>query len=181
MAGIAQSDKFARVGGSGFTWFQYRGTVVGFAQSIGFTSPSPVTDPVTVQPLNYRRPAEVLVPRAIGAGTLTITAIELWNQPVWNRLLGLENATDLADVFQLMWQESDDLQAAVVIDPPVKRGNAGAKYMRYFHGVKITDIRDDETIDITTMQINKPITMMYAYSTRSNIPQRFGNEIGYGG
>lgn len=171
MAGIEKVDKHARVGGSGFTWFTFRGTIVGWAQSLGYTSPQPVAEPATIQPLNYRRPAEILVPRAIGGGTLTVTAFEVWNQPVWGRLVGMDTAADLADVFELMWQSSDDLQATVVIDVPKKRqkGNVD-QHVKTFHQVVISDIRDDEQIDITTMAIQKPITFMYAWQEDSRVP-----------
>ena len=158
----------ARVLGSGFTWFNYRGTVVAFTQALGIISPAPVAEPQAVQPLNYRRPAEIVVPRAIGAGTLTVTGIELWNQPVWARLTGLGAARDLADVFQLMWNSGTaDLVASVVVDPPPGRGSSGRKYFRTFHGIKISNIDDGETVDITTMTQGKVITMMYAWSTRT--------------
>lgn len=174
-----QGELHARVGGSGFTWFNYRGKVVAFSQTIAITSPQPVAEPVAIQPLNFRRPAEIVVPRAVGAGTLTITGYELWNQPMWARLTGLGEAADLADVFQLMWNSGvDDLQASVVVDPPVGHGSGGKKYVRTFHGIKISHIDDGETIDINTMTIPKTITMMYAWSVRTGVGRLFPNQIG---
>lgn len=156
-----------RVGGSGFTWFNFGGNVVAFAQALSITSPAPVADAVAVQPLNWRRPAEIVVPRAIGAGTLTVTGIEMWNQSVWHRLKGLDQAIDLADVFQLMWNRGNaDLTASVVVDPPPGRGSSGRKYFRTYHGIKVTNIDDGENIDITTMLLAKTVTFMYTYVTR---------------
>jgi hypothetical protein len=160
------SPDHGRVAGSGFTWFNYHGTVVGFAQAITISSPAPVADAVAVHPLNYRRPVEIVTPRAIGAGTLTVTGYEVWNASVWHRLAGLKDAIDLADVFQVMWNSGNsDLQANVVIDPPPGKGSGGAKYFRTYHGIKITNINDDEQIDITTMLLQKTITFMYTYVT----------------
>lgn len=177
-AGMTDSAHHARVGGSGFTWFNFRSNVVGFTQALAITSPAPVADPVAVQPLNFRRPAEIVVPRAVGAGTLTVTGIEMWNQPVWARLVGLAKAADLADVFQLMWNSGvNDLQASVVVDPPTGRGSSGKKYIRTFHGVKISNIDDGETIDITTMTLAKTITMMYTWSSRTGVSPLFQSRI----
>lgn len=177
-AAMTDPGHHARVGGSGFTWFNFRGTVVGFTQALAITSPAPVADPQAIQPLNFRRPAEIVVPRAIGAGTLTVTGIELWNQPVWARLVGLANAADLADVFQLMWNSGlADLQAQVVVDPPTGRGTGGNKYVRTFHGIKISNIDDGENIDITTMSMGKTVTMMYTWSARTGVSPLFGSRI----
>ena len=175
-----------RVGGSGFTWFQFNGKVVAFAQALSHTSPAPVADPVAVQPLNWRRPAEIVVPRAIGMGTLTVTGIELWNQSLWMRLPGLENAIDLADVFQLMWNRGNaDLTASIVVDPPPGKGSSGGKYFRTYHGIKVSNIDDSENIDITTMLLNKTVTFVYAYVTRQGkfagpASARFPSEISTG-
>jgi hypothetical protein len=163
---MTDQSHHGRVAGSGFTWFQFMGNVVAFAQAISIASPAPVADAVAVQPLNWRRPAEIVVPRAIGPGTLTVTGIELWNQSVWHRLKGLSSAIDLADVFQLMWnQGTRDMTASVVVDPPPGRGNSGKKYFRTYHGIKVTNIDDGENIDITTMLLNKTVTFMYTYVT----------------
>jgi len=171
----------ARVGGSGFTWFKFRDHVVAFTQAIAVTSPAPVADPQAIQPLNYRRPVEIVVPRAIGPGTLTCTGIELWNQPVWQRLVGLGDAADLADVFQLMWNAGvADLQANVVVDPPVGRGSGGRKYVRTYHGIKISNIDDGENIDITTMSLAKTVTFMYTHSVRTGVNQLFQSRIDTG-
>ena len=188
MAGIPGTDAFARVGGSGFTWFNFKGTVVGFAQAIGYTSPTPVAEPQPIQPLNYRRPAEIVVPRAIGPGTITVTMFELWNKPVWARLAGMEDAVDLADVFESIWRDpAADVQAHVVIDVPRKRGGGTreGKHFKTFHQVVLTDIRDDETIDITTMSMQKPVTFQYAWQSDTRIGggsgPKYPNEISYTG
>lgn len=158
------SGMHGRVAGSGFTWFKWDGEVVLFANAISITSPTPVAAPAEVHPLNFRRPAEIVVPRAITAGTLTVTGIEIWNKSFWERLPGMAKATDLADVFQLMWDRGNsDLQATVVIDPPKGKGTNGEKYFRTFHGCKITNIDDGEQIDITTMLLNKTVTFMYTH------------------
>jgi len=152
----------ARVGGSGFTWFQFRGTAMGYAQALGYTSPQPVAQPVAVQPLNYVRPVEVVTPRAIGNGTLTVQFIDHWNLPVWSRL-GF-NANDLADVFAGQWQhDQGDLHGSVIVRGP--QGGAKKRLLiRHFIGLKVVDIRDDETVDITTMLLNKPVTFWYRKS-----------------
>jgi hypothetical protein len=166
MADGFTSPQHGRVGGSGFTWFTFRGSVVAFAQALTIASPAPVADAAVVQPLNFRRPAEIVTPRAIGAGTLTVTGWEVWNASVWHRLTGLADASDLADVFQIMWNTgNNDLTASVVVDPPVGKGTGGKKYFRTYHGIKITNIDDSEQIDITTMLLQKTVTFMYTYMT----------------
>jgi hypothetical protein len=167
-SGMDGGGRHGRVGGSGFTYFKYRSAVVAFAQALTIQSPAPVADAVAVQPLNYRRPAEIVTPRAIGPGTLTVTGYEVWNASVWHQLAGLGKAIDLADVFQVMWNSgNNDLVAHVVVDPPIGKGTKGKKYLRNYHGIKITNIDDSEQIDITTMLLQKTVTFMYTHTTTS--------------
>jgi hypothetical protein len=156
------ANSTARVGGSGFTFFKYRGNVIGYAQAIGYTSPQPVAQAVPVQPMNKRRPVEVVTPNAISYGTLTVTFIEHWNTPVWARL-GFK-ANDLADVFAAQWaQDQSALHGSVVVKGPGGAGK-GRYLVRHFQGLKAVDIRDDENVDITTMLLNKPVTFWYRKS-----------------
>lgn len=173
-----------RVGGSGFTAFHWNGSVIGFAQAVGHQSPQPVAQPVAIQPLDAARPLQVLVPAAIGPGTLQLQMFEMYNSAVWDRIIAIldnnSNLTtngipksgvynDLVDVFLRMSAIGKGITASKIVYPPNAGVRGGPKLRHYaeqFHNCTITDIRDDENIQIGTMEVVKSMTIMYTKMTR---------------
>lgn len=179
-----------RVGGSGFTAFHWNGYVIGFAQSIGVTSPRPVADPVAIQPLDQQYPMQIIVPAAITAGTLQLQMFEMYNTKVWDQIMAItdtvvdpggrgvpatKNAAgypqydDLSQVFLRLSALQTPIQCTKIVYPPnagVRGGPTTRKYADQYYGCVITDIRDDEVIQIGTMEIIKNLTVMFTYSRR---------------
>jgi hypothetical protein len=172
-----------RVGGSGFTAFHWMGNVIGFAQAVGEQSPQPVAQPVAIQPLDQARPMQILVPAAIGAGSLQLQMFEMYNSAVWDRIMQItDNSSnnqngipkngiynDLADVFLRLSAIGKGISASKIVYPPnagVRGGPKVRHYAEQFHNCTITDIRNDETIQIGTMEVVKSMTVMYTHMTR---------------
>lgn len=154
----------SRTGGHGYTYLTWKGNLIANVQQISHTSPTPVAPPAVIQPINHVRPLEIAAPAAIGHGVLTVQLIELWNEPIWDRLVGIADSTDLADIFKLVADNSDEIVVAQVVLSP----DRSTKKFKYFHGCKIADMRDGEVIDVTTIQVNKEIDIWYTYSVRDD-------------
>ena len=157
----------ARIGGSAYSTIWWNGlnnktTPIAYCQQLSSVSPSPVTQPVAIQPLDALYPVEIITPAAIGHGQLTLSLLEIWNQPIWDTLFEGSNANDLAEVLKLVADSGDDLFVQTVIKPPAGTGYAtNFSYKVEYHGCVISDIRNDETIDVTTMQLTKTIELWY--------------------
>jgi hypothetical protein len=174
----------ARVGGSRWTTFEYKGTTLALANQVGHTSPEAVAPPVAIQPLDARRPLEVITANAIGMGTLVLEIIELWGFPIWEALgiksgmldtsiaQGSSTPTDLADLFNWVASTPSPINVKKYISPPAgaRAGkNVIKPYITTYHNTVISDFQDDETISIGTMQIYKNITINYTrYTTDWN-------------
>lgn len=173
-----------RVGGSGFTAFHWQGHVIGFAQAVGHQSPQPVAQPVAIQPLDAPRPLQILVPAAIGPGTLQLQMFEMYNSAVWDRIMAIVDSipangtlgipasgvyNDLVNVFLRMSAIGRGITASKIVYPPnagVRGGPKVRHYAEQFHNCTITDIRDDENIQIGTMEVVKSMTVMYTKMSR---------------
>lgn len=175
-----------RVGGSGFTVFKWQGQPIAFAQTLSHQSPQPVAAPVAIQPLDAQRPLNIVTPAAIGPGTLQVALYELFNEKVWDRIMeivdrkpspnSLPYYNDLADVFTRLAHVSPKnggLVCSRIVYPPTDYGNtsAGRHYADNYHGCKITDVRDDENIEIGTMDLAKVMTIQYTHTTRVHAAQ----------
>jgi len=154
-----------RVGGSAYTIFKFLGNVVAFAQEVRVASPTPVADHVRVQPLNARRPAEIITAGAHTGGTLTLQLTELYNESFWQRFGGRhKNAQDIVDIMRLEAENDPDaLQLIKIVNPPTP---GRASMHETYYGCRIVRVADDETINIATMQINKELDIAYTYSTK---------------
>lgn len=90
---ITNTPKTFRVGGSGFTAFWWMGQVIGFAQAVANQSPQPVAAPVAIQPLDQQYPLQILVPAAVGPGTLQVQLFEMYNAKVWDEIMAITDST----------------------------------------------------------------------------------------
>ena len=176
-----QTNTF-RVGGSGFTAFHWSGQVIGFAQAVGHQSPQPVAQPVAIQPLDQQYPLQILVPAAIGPGTLQVQMFEMYNQSVWDNIMRITDLSagvgtagakslynDLSEIFLRLSALNKPITASKIIYPPNTGQRGGPKvrgYAELYHNCMITDIRNDETIQIGTMEVVKNMTIMYTKMTR---------------
>jgi hypothetical protein len=178
--------KLFRTGGSGFTAFFWQGHIIGFAQAVSHTSPQPVAQPVAIQPLDQQRPMQIIVPAAIGPGTLQVQMFEMFNNKIWDEIMLVTDHTtsntlgtqpnsiynDLADIFLRLsaLYPNEGITAYKYIYPP----NAGvfptpgkaSPYADVYHNCMITDIRDDEVVQIGTMEVIKNMTIQYTKMTR---------------
>lgn len=183
MAAVNQTgfntSKF-RVGGSSFTAFQWEGKIIGFAQGVSHRSPQPVAQWEAIQPMDKRYPVQIITPAALGPGTLTVRLFERYNSKVWDAMmkitsdahgLGLPTGSfnDLVQVFITLASLNKPVTCVKVINPPALQNEtdaAKAIYGDVFHNCAITDIRDDEEINIQSMSIVKNLTITYTRVTR---------------
>jgi hypothetical protein len=180
---IFNRTKPFRVGGSGFTSFWWNGHVIGFAQQVSHQAPQPVATPVAIQPLDQQYPLQIITPAAIGAGTLQVQLFEMYGQKVWDQIMKITDTggfgtagqrsnaryNDLSEVFLRLSALNKPVNASKIIYPPntgVRGGPKVKHYAELYHNVVITDIRDDEQIEIGTMEVIKTMTVMYTYMTR---------------
>jgi hypothetical protein len=153
-----------RVGGSAFTVFHWRGRPIAFARQIAHTSPEPVgPGPVAIQPMDARRPVQVITPAASGMGTLTLELYELYGAQIWERLAGLAGTVDLVEIFMRVSAMADPIHMTKVIQPPVLQGVQIPAYTETYHNCVITNVLNGETIEIGTMEVLKQITVAYTH------------------
>jgi hypothetical protein len=163
---MANANDRVRVGGSGFTVFHWNNTLVAWAQEVSHTSPEPVATPVAIQPMDARRPVQVITPQAAGMGTITLTLIELYGAQVWEHLATLVGATDIVEIFERISASADPIHMTKIIEPPVLGGNRIPAYGEVYHNCVITNVANGEKIDIKTMEVHKIITVAYTRMTR---------------
>lgn len=176
-------DQRPRLGGSGYTVFTWEDNIIGFARQVVVTSPEPVAPAAVIQPLNAFEPIEILTAGASGPGTIEMTLVELYNTSVWQRLANLANSQDLIDIMRTIAKIEKDggIQIKKIVLPPIPRFPT---YIETFYNCVVTDVRDGETINIETMQIEKPITVQYTHSkkswinggSRANPPNQFNQQ-----
>lgn len=149
-----------RVVGSGFTTFNYRGQPIAFLERITDTGQDPIAQPQAVHPLGSRHPVEIATPRALGAGTLTLTVRELWNAPVWQQFSGLAGTDDIIAVYERMAAEPSALTCQMIIRPP-----NGPVRGKTYHGCVVTSIDTSETIEIATLTVPRNMSIWYTHTT----------------
>ena len=148
-----------RIGGSGFTTMTFRGTRLAYLQTLQDTPPQPVAGAQVVQAIDEPTPQEIVTSLAVGAGTLRMTFYELWNEPVWSKLPGLEETNTLLEVLQRQVQLGD-VRCTKLIKSP-----SGIFRVRNYHGCVLTDIDEGEQVNIGTMTLPKTITLQYVKTT----------------
>lgn len=152
-------QSLTRVGGSGFTIMLWQGIRMAYMQVMQDTPPTPVATAQAVQPIDEPVPLEIVTSMAVGVGTLRCTFYELWNQPAWAMLPGLEGTQALIDVLQRQVS-----LGAVTIQKVIKSPTSIMR-TRVYHGVTITDVDQGENVNIGTMTLPKSVTFQYTYST----------------
>jgi hypothetical protein len=175
--------KLFRVGGSGFTAFKWAGQLIGFAQTVSHQSPQPVAAPVAIQPMDQQHPMQIITPAAVGPGTLQVQMYEMYNSKVWDKIMQITDTAnlggvatnkqafynDLSEVFIRLSNLGQGIVCHKVVYPPNRVQPVGGKnafYADNYFNCKITDIRDDESIDIGSMEIIKNMTIQYTHTTR---------------
>lgn len=148
-----------RIGGSGFTTMTFRGTRLAYMQTLQDTPPQPVAGAQVVQAIDEAVPQEIVTSMAVGAGTMRMTFYELWNEPVWSGLPGLESTNTLLEVLQRQVQLGEVRCTKLIRSP------SGIFRVRNYHGCVLTDIDEGEQINIGTMTIPKTLTMQYIKTT----------------
>ena len=192
-----------RIIGSSYTVWTSNGAPIVWCIDIDHESPRTVADPVPIQPLNYIRPAEIIVPRAISAGKITMNVIETYGNKPWDYLNGFfpakksynntsesptsDTLSDLADVLNYMQDQLTDSNAQSTIElyriirTPASNGNPQPWYVTHFEGVRIVDIRENEKANTNAMQNNLQIECMYTRKVDTQIANPTGTTNGVGG
>jgi hypothetical protein len=170
----------ARQTGSALTaWtFGTTGKILALCQEVAHRSPQPVTSAVEVHPLNYVRPTEIIVPRAITHGEIVLTVLETYDKNIWGTIKdvipGLPDGTnDLADLFTYMMtsdsvnntstNESTLLLQRIIRDP---RSSSWRK--KIFNNARIVDVRDEEDVRVDTIVNPLTITVWYTNLTEAS-------------
>lgn len=156
-------DTKVRVVGSGYTTLQYNGQNIAFLQSFRDSGQPSAADGQgfeQVIPLGARHPVEIVTGRVLGAGSITASIKELWNEPVWYQLSGLGGLPTIVDVWEALRLSPATVTCRMVIRPP----NAPPRGKLY-HGCVVTSIPDDEEVAIGRLSVNKNITIVYTHST----------------
>jgi hypothetical protein len=148
-------------------------------QEVAHRSPQPIAPAVEVHPLNYVRPTEIIVPRAITHGEITLTIMESFDKSVYDQLglnlptSGAGKINDLADLFNWMMtnptatgEDGSKIKLVRVIRDPIPSNGFRTKE---FLGARIVDVREDETtrVDstINPLQISVWYTRMIDTAT----------------
>ena len=152
------AESQTRIVGSGWTAFSWRGYRLAWFQVVNDQAPRPVAQARAIQPLDAEHPVEIVTPRAVGAGTLTLTNFELWNAPVWQQLAGLERASTLLDIFK------QQVQLGAISCRKIIKNPHGPDRVKVYYGCTITDVDESERIDLATMEVPKTITVQYTHA-----------------
>jgi hypothetical protein len=163
-------------GGSGVT-----SKILALCQEVSHRSPQPVTGAVEVHPLNYLRPTEIIVPRAITHGEITLTVLETFDKSIWGTLkevfetndnrATLAGIKDLADFFTWMMTDASmnsDAGSALSLQRVVRNPNSDTWRVKTFENARIIDVRDDESVTVDSL-VN-PLTMTVWYTKLKEEP-----------
>ena len=176
-----------RIGGSKFTVFHWGNDLIAHCNQVAHTTPAPVADAVAIQPIDARRPLEIVTANAVGMGTLVLEIVELYGFKVWQELSSLaaainggkgvdglpqnantraeNNKTDLADIFNAVASSANPISVTKYVYPPA--GSKQKNYTEQYFNCVISNFQDGETITIGTMQLYKQITVNYTHYIRT--------------
>jgi hypothetical protein len=148
-----------RIGGSGFTTMLFQNRRLAYLQTMQDTPPTPVAQAQAVQPIDESVPLEIVTAMAVGVGTLRCQFYELWNEPVWATLPGLQGTTNLLEVLKAQ------VNLGTITMQKIIQAPSGLMRGYVYHNVVITDIDQGESINIGTMTLPKTLTFQYCYTT----------------
>ena len=151
---IKISEGKIRVAGSGYTTLLFQGIRLAYLQVIQDTPPTPVATAVAVQPIDEPVPVEIVIPAAVGVGTIRMTFYERWLSPVWATLPGLEGTFNLLEVLRRQLALGNITMQKLVRSP------SGLMRARVYHNVVIVDIDEGENVNIGTMVLPKTLTCL---------------------
>lgn len=146
--------------GSNYTTFRYNGQSIAYLESVADSGVSPRTSPEFIHPLGYTTPQEIVAPRTLTGGTLTVQIREVWHKEVWEHLAGLAGTTDVVGIFQRLAAMPNYITCTKIITPPW-----GPKYGKTYHRCLVYGIPSDETFQIDTMSNLKNIQIAYTHTT----------------
>lgn len=155
----------ARVQGSNFSTFRWRGQPIAYLERVADGGQSPVAQIEAIHPLGEEHPTEFAMPMAMTYGTITLTIRELWNMPVWHHLQGLAAANNLIDVWRILQRDPAAVTCQTIIKPP----QANYWRVKTYHNVVISDIDDSENFQINSMTVARSLTCVYTHATRSTV------------
>lgn len=156
----------ARIGGQGFTVFNWQSHLIAYADTIKVTPAQPVSPPVVIQPLNAQRPLEIITAGASGAGTIDLTITELYNFAIWQKMTDLTKSQDIIDICRTL----ASLGRGVTVTKAITPGNGAPAYAETFFNVIVASVEaNGETINIEAMEIQKDMQLMYTHSLKSYI------------
>jgi len=176
----------ARQTGSAFTAWTLNSRsgnkILALCQEVTHRSPQPVTGAVEVHPLNYVRPTEIIVPRAITHGEITMTVLETYDKNIWGTLREVftalpEGINDLADFFTWMMTDptmNDAAGSSFALQRIVRNPNSTTWRVKTFKNARIVDIRDDESATVDSLVNPLSMTVWYTHLTETGEP--FTNE-----
>lgn len=154
-----------RVVGSGFSVLRWQGQKIAYLDQVNDQGQRPVGGIQAIQPLDEEYPIEFAVPKALQAGSFTMTIRELWSKPVWQHLAGMESAQNLLDVYKALNAMPGTITCQTIIKPPV--GNYWR--IKTYHNVVIDTIEDGETIQIGAMTIARTVGCLYTQATWATV------------
>lgn len=159
-----------RVAGSGFTTFNYRGKPIAFLDSIQDSGQPPFGGGIEgIIPIGASHPVEVVTGRVIDFGRLTLSIRELWDEPVWYQLAGLNGVGEtITDVWKALADDPAQVTCQMIVKPPGSSVWRGKTY----HNCVVTDITDGEQITVGSLSISKNITVAYTHKTPFTAPAR---------
>lgn len=163
----------ARQTGSAFTVWYIGDKPVIFCQEVSHRAPQPVAAPIPVQPLNYLRPIEIIVPRATTHGEITMTVMETYDLSIWQHLEGLNvpiGVQDLADFFNWMMTNTsvvnEDGSSNIELKRIIRDPTPNRKWrVSTYENARVVDIRYDETTRVDTTLNPLTISVWYTRMT----------------
>jgi len=155
-----------RVVGSGFSVFRWRGKPLAFLENVQDGGQQPIKAPEPIHPLDSQYPVEFATARAMTEGTLSFQITEVWNQPVWQQLAGLETAQNIIDIWTVLAADPSAITCQTIIKPP----QGGLWRSKTYHNVIVSAVDDSEAIAIGTLSIARRVDCLYTHATRETIP-----------
>lgn len=146
-------------------------------QEVAHRSPQPIAPAVEVHPLNYLRPTEIIVPRAISHGEITLTIMESFDKSIYEQLglaYGTTQINDLADLFNWMMtnpaatgDDGSQIKLVRVIRDP--NPNSGFR-TKEFLGARVVDVREDETTRVDSTINPLQVSVWYTKLVNTSNP-----------